>query len=85
MRIIFLPVVALVMVAIVSCKHEIKVTYPLTKKVDSVDNYFGTKVPDPYRWLENDKSEETAAWVKAENTVTFIPTILIFNDAHEAR
>ena len=44
--------------------------YPETKKVDSVDVYFGTKVPDPYRWLENDTSIETANWVKAENKVT---------------
>jgi prolyl oligopeptidase len=52
-------------------KAQNSIKYPVTKKVDTVDTYFGTKVPDPYRWLENDKSEETAAWVKAENTVTF--------------
>ncbi|MGD0711171.1 MAG: prolyl oligopeptidase family serine peptidase [Bacteroidales bacterium] len=52
-------------------KAQNGIKYPVTKKVDTVDNYFGTKVPDPYRWLENDKSEETAAWVKAENAVTF--------------
>lgn len=46
-------------------------TYPSTRKTDQVDDYFGTKVADPYRWLENDKSAETAEWVKAENTVTF--------------
>ncbi|OQX80897.1 MAG: S9 family peptidase [Bacteroidetes bacterium 4484_249] len=45
--------------------------YPETKKVDTVDVYFGTEVPDPYRWLEDDNSEETAEWVKAENEVTF--------------
>lgn len=45
--------------------------YPVTKKVDTVDTYFGVKVPDPYRWLEDDKSAETAEWVKAQNTVTF--------------
>jgi prolyl oligopeptidase len=45
--------------------------YPITKKVDTVDVYFGTKVPDPYRWLENDNSEETKTWVKNENEVTF--------------
>ncbi|MCX6281868.1 MAG: prolyl oligopeptidase family serine peptidase [Bacteroidetes bacterium] len=53
-----------------SCKHEIKVKYPVARKVDSADNYFGTRVPDPYRWLENDTSTETAEWVKAENVVT---------------
>ncbi len=48
-----------------------KITYPETKKVDSVDVYFGTEVKDPYRWLEDDRSEETANWVKAQNEVTF--------------
>ncbi|MFD2600611.1 prolyl oligopeptidase family serine peptidase [Flavobacterium suzhouense] len=47
------------------------IKYPVTKKGDVVDTYFGNKVPDPYRWLEDDRSEETAAWVKAENEVTF--------------
>ena len=45
--------------------------YPSTKKVDTVDNYFGTAVPDPYRWLENDTAPETASWVEAQNKVTF--------------
>jgi len=53
-----------------SCKQKIIVTYPGTKKVDSVDIYFGNKISDPYRWLENDNSAETAEWVKAENAVT---------------
>lgn len=44
--------------------------YPKTKKVDTVDTYFGTKVEDPYRWLEDDRSEETEEWVKAQNKVT---------------
>ena len=48
-----------------------KITYPESKKVEQVDDYFGTKVPDPYRWLEDDNSAETKAWVAAQNRVTF--------------
>ncbi len=44
--------------------------YPLAKKVDSSDVYFGTRVEDPYRWLEDDNALETLEWVKAENKVT---------------
>jgi prolyl oligopeptidase len=45
--------------------------YPQTRKGDQVDDYHGTKVADPYRWLEDDNSAETAKWVEAENKVTF--------------
>lgn len=45
--------------------------YPTTKKVDTSTVYFGTTVNDPYRWLENDRSDETAVWVEAQNEVTF--------------
>ena len=48
-----------------------QLTYPTTKKTEQTDTYFGTKVNDPYRWLEDDKSEETKAWVTEENKVTF--------------
>ena len=48
-----------------------KLSYPTTRKDQNVkDNYFGTTVSDPYRWLENDTSTETKDWVKAENKVT---------------
>ena len=46
-------------------------TYPTTSKGETVDVYFDTKLPDPYRWLEDDKSAETGAWVKAQNEVTY--------------
>ena len=45
--------------------------YPKTEKIDHTDTYFGTTVSDPYRWLEDDRSAQTEAWVKAENAVTF--------------
>lgn len=44
--------------------------YPQTKKVDQKDTYFNSIISDPYRWLEDDKSAETADWVKQENEVT---------------
>lgn len=48
-----------------------QIQYPAARKVDQTDNYHGTLVSDPYRWLENDTSSETKNWVKAENEVTF--------------
>jgi len=65
----------------------IEVKYPETKKDSTVkDTYFGTVVADPYRWLENDTSAETAAWVKEENAVTqdYLSKIP-FRDAIKAR
>ncbi|MDO9185151.1 MAG: prolyl oligopeptidase family serine peptidase [Bacteroidia bacterium] len=52
-------------------KEQSKLQYPSSRKQDTVDTYFGTKVADPYRWLEDDKSAETGEWVKAQNKVTF--------------
>src|SRR5688572_29082692 len=48
-----------------------KLAYPVTKKSEQVDNYHGTEVADPYRWLEDDRSEETAEWVRQQNELTF--------------
>lgn len=47
------------------------IKYPVTKKKEVISNFFGENVTDPYRWLEDDRSAETAAWVKAQNKVTF--------------
>ncbi|MBL8203462.1 MAG: S9 family peptidase [Blastocatellia bacterium] len=45
--------------------------YPKAKKVDHVDEYHGTKVADPYRWLENPDAEDSRAWIEAQNKLTF--------------
>ncbi|MEI6865339.1 prolyl oligopeptidase family serine peptidase [Flavicella sp.] len=69
--------ISLLGILILSCnsvethKKTIKLKYPETKKVDTVTNYFGTKVKDPYRWLEDDLSEETGSWVADQNKITF--------------
>ncbi|RLD24954.1 MAG: S9 family peptidase [Bacteroidetes bacterium] len=63
-----------ILLLVVGCNPQEKQVvgnYPETKTVDHVDTYFGVDVEDPYRWLEDDRSEETGAWVAAENKVTF--------------
>ncbi len=54
-----------------SCENKTAIKYPETNKIEVVDNYFGVDVTDPYRWLEDDNSAETAEWVKQQNEVTF--------------
>jgi len=70
----FLFAVVLIII-LTSCaqspKPEVISNYPASTKVDTVDTYFGVKVPDPYRWMENDTSKQTADWVTAQNDVTF--------------
>jgi prolyl oligopeptidase len=58
---------------LISCNSTMKknIEYPLTKKGEVVNSYFGTTVADPYNWLEDDMSAETALWVKEQNKVTF--------------
>lgn len=68
--------VVLSLLGITACTQKeasktIAVNYTETKKVDTVDTYFGNEVPDPYRWLEDDRSEETMAWVKRQNETTY--------------
>ncbi len=52
-------------------QKQTMINYPKSKKVDTVTNYFGTQVKDPYRWLEDDRSAETGVWVSAQNEITF--------------
>jgi len=51
--------------------EKIEVSYPETEKIEVSDTFFGKEIIDPYRWLEDDRSDKTAAWVKAQNEVTF--------------
>ena len=70
-------ILTLICILMISCKNSesdkniTTLKYPATKKVDTVTNYFGTAIKDPYRWLEDDMSAETAAWVIDQNKVTF--------------
>ncbi|NGP89393.1 prolyl oligopeptidase family serine peptidase [Fodinibius halophilus] len=70
------PSLILIAAFVFSCNQQqgpsaSDIQYPDTKKVDTVDTYFGNEVPDPYRWLEDDNAKETKAWVKKQNKVTF--------------
>ncbi len=58
------------MVANAQTGPDFKGKYPQTRKTDQTDEYFGTKVSDPYRWLEDDRAEETKSWVAEQNKVT---------------
>lgn len=67
---------ALAALTIASCettpkKEKITVNYPTTAKVDTVDTYFDMAINDPFRWLEDDRSADTEAWVKEQNKVTY--------------
>ena len=58
-------------VCTLSMNAQTTINYPETKKIDHVDKYFGSEINDPYRWLEDDRSAQTEAWVKAQNVLTF--------------
>ncbi|MDR1562509.1 MAG: prolyl oligopeptidase family serine peptidase [Dysgonamonadaceae bacterium] len=65
-----LIIIIIIMAITGSCRREIRPSYPKAVRETIVDNYFGTEVTDPYRWLENDTSAATADWVEAENRIT---------------
>ncbi|MBL8823151.1 MAG: S9 family peptidase [Planctomycetia bacterium] len=70
-RLVIIPMLITALAVSISAQDGIK--YPATKRIEHVDDYHGTKVPDPYRWLENDVrvDAEVKAWVEAQNKVTF--------------
>ena len=67
MKRIFIMTMATIATMVATAQQQ---SYPKAEKDGTVDEYFGVKVADPYRWLENDTSQQTAAWVEAENKVT---------------
>ncbi len=71
MKIILVASVLLCLFGTMTLLSQTRLKYPETKKVDVKDDYFGTVVSDPYRWLENDTSQAVKEWVKEENEVTF--------------
>lgn len=65
------PILSLLALSVmISCSTEKPINYPTTAKGEVRDTYFGTEVEDPYRWLEDDNSAETAEWVKNQNDLT---------------
>src|SRR3974390_1609693 len=67
----FFALVSFASICLLPLASAQSLSYPNPRKSDQVDDYHGVRVSDPYRWLEDDNSAETAEWVKAENEVTF--------------
>ena len=64
-------IIFLLLTIILSCQNTNNLKYPSTEKRVVIDSYFGTDIQDPYRWLEDDLSEETMDWVNNQNKTTF--------------
>jgi prolyl oligopeptidase len=64
-------IITLTLFICIASMTEAQLQYPVSQKGNQVDNYHGTQVADPYRWLEDDNSTQTKDWVKAQNEVTF--------------
>jgi prolyl oligopeptidase len=71
MKNLFIAIVIMSLFLSFNGKHGYRIAYPVTEKKEVIDEYFGIKVSDPYRWLEDDMSEKTAEWVKKQNALTF--------------
>src|SRR6478752_6638777 len=74
-RSVLIPTFCLIVstaMAVTKDPNSAKLKYPETRRVDQIDEFFGVKVPDPYRWLEADihESPEVAVWAKTQNEIT---------------
>ncbi|MGX5688202.1 prolyl oligopeptidase family serine peptidase [Arcticibacter tournemirensis] len=67
---IFMLITGLTLAGFAQKNSKKMIQYPVTKKGNTTDTYFGKQVQDPYRWLENDRADDTKAWVTEENIVT---------------